>query len=346
MNCPRCGQPLAPNSAYCAYCHEPVAQADDYSAQYGYPAQQQPGYNQPGYGGYPQQNEYPQAGYGQPPYAQNQYPQVREYSPQQYGAGQQQANYGPNYGQTYGTPTGFQPAYGQARRPENYGPNPFIAALAALPGTVRGVFTKPGETLQGLVQQGDRFTGVIVLGVSLLFAFFSTMVGVGRLIPAEVLSSLLGISSGQVAPSVGGIAVVLRLLSTLLVSGVLLVYLCGFVKLRFSLELLTNLVAVTGLPLCLASILNLLLSLLSPYAGLMFTLCGLAVSFAYVGCIVRVMNPKLGSEGTVPIAICVAACTLLVFGLCALVGYGMVRGLLSNLVQPLMSMYGGNLFGL
>ena len=211
-NCPRCGQPLTPNSAYCAYCHEPVAQAGNYAAQYGYPGQPepgaaqpgfaqpgaaQPGYQQPGYN--PAQPSYPPQGYGQSGYPQGGYPQqappVQEYSPQQPYA---QPSYGPQYGQTYGTPRGFQPAYGAGRTAPS-GPNPFLVALRSLPQTVRGIVIKPGETLQTLVQNGDRFTGLILLAAGLLFAFFSTMIGMSRLLPAELLTSALGISAAQVA---------------------------------------------------------------------------------------------------------------------------------------------------
>ncbi len=315
MNCPRCGQPLAPNSAACAYCGEPVqttgrrtqARSQNYQQDYnsqqgGYPQ----GYNQPVYpqgysqqGGYPQQNGYPQqqGGYAQP----------------QQGYGYQQPGYGPQ--------GGYQQPYGNARPPR--GPNPFALAFQKLPKNFLGAFTKPGETLQAMVEAKDYVTGPLVLATSLLFAFLSTLIGMGRF-------SMMGMSFTTMAAGVGGIAALLRLLSSTVMIGTLILYLCALVKVRFSAPLLTASAAVTGMPLAVVSVLNVLVSLISPLIALALTVAGMAASLCGLAGVIRKMNPDPAKEKGLPVVICVSAAALLIFILCALILYGVAMGALSS----------------
>jgi hypothetical protein len=248
----------------------------------GYP--QAGGYQQ----GYPQAGGYPQ-GYGageaqQPVYAQG-------FDPSAYGRD--------SYGQQgYGSfPTGYQPAWSAYRAGGERGA--FLGALGNLPRVLVGMFRDVGDTLQGMMERSDVFTGGLVAGLSLLFTFLAAMVMTRGAIAMAFngLSSLFGISlagdaasmsqgvsyiAGKIAAPIGGIAALCQLFALVLPAAVVLTYLCAIRQVRFSYLLASNVVAVTTLPSIAAALLCMVFSLLSPVLGVLMLALGEVASYVLV----------------------------------------------------------------
>jgi len=325
MNCPKCGTLLPAGVTACPVCGAPLANAGGFS-----------GYHT---GGYQPQNN-------QPAYAQNGYG---------YGAAGPAAGAGNGYAQGYnGYPQGYQPVYGAyddgaARE------NEFLKAIANLPRVVRGAFRDPGETLRGMMERSDRYTGGVIAGLSLILTFLAAIL-VTR---GTVMSLLTGLSSlageplagdaasmsqgvnyiaGKMAASVGGIAALCQLLALVLPVAVALTYLCVVQKVRFSLLLASSLTAIVTLPSVAAALLCMVASLLSPYAGALMILLGLIASYTLLSALITWIT-GLPEQRLVPakIAVIGAAEVLkllffwLVGGALATAALNTVSGLISSM---------------
>jgi hypothetical protein len=274
MNCPNCGNVLPQGAPSCPACGMPQSTAQG-SASY---AQN---YCAIGYiGGNPQ-------GYAaHNPYAPGGNPQG--YDPAaagQAGYSQEQNSY----------PAGYRQAYNRYSAPPVHN-SEFISALANLPRVIRCLFADPGETLHGMMERKDRYTGAVVVGLSLLLTFLVTILMTRGVILAVFtsLSEWTGVSlaadeaslnqgvnyiAGKMAFSVGGIAALCQLLAILLPAAVALTYLCVVKKVRFSYQLASNFVAIVTLPSIAAALLCMLFSLLSPVPAVLMLVLGDVVSY-------------------------------------------------------------------
>lgn len=208
----------------------------------------------------------------------------------------QQPVYQQSYAQYQQTsyPPGYQQPYLYGQQPTRDG-SPLMTALSGLPHAFLDSFTKPAEVLRGLMERRDLITAPIVAGVVLLLSFLGGMVVLRSFISVifSAISALTGVSfastsasmnqgisyiAGRVAPAVGGIAVLCQLIAMAVMLAAFLVYVCAVCKVRFSVELALNFVAVTTLPTAAFALLAMLLSLLSPWLTVIVILCGMAVS--------------------------------------------------------------------
>ena len=264
MNCPKCGNLLPNGSAVCPVCGTPVTQA-----YRGYPTY--PGAGTPPTGqGYPTYTQTGNAGNGAQPQRNAGYP------PQGY------ANDSHGYGQSYGRTTRER--------------GDFLTAMGNLPHVIREVFIDPGETLRGMMDRSDRYTGAVVTALSLLLTFLAAILGMrsmisllyggftqlfGASLAGDAGSMNQGINYivGKMAASVGGIAAVCQLFAVIAPLAAALIYLCAFKKVRFSFLLASNLAAILTLPTIAASILCMLFSLVSPVLGGVMILLGTAASY-------------------------------------------------------------------
>lgn len=297
MNCPSCGTVLPQGTPVCPACGTPVSPMPDYTGyagQGGFGGGFDPTAYRQGYA-----QGYPQAGY------QNGYPpnyNTGSFAPQQpqYGQGFDPSAYGQNaYGQQNytGFPNGYQAAY------EGYRPvgerGAFLGALGYLPRVLSGMFRDPGDTLQGMMERADLYTGGVVAGLSLLLTFLCAMIMTRGTIAMAFggVTSLFGVSlagdaasmnqgisyiAGKIAASVGGIAALCQLFALVLPAAVALVYLCTIRRVRFSFLLASNMVAITTLPSIAASVLCMVFSLLSPVLGVLMLTLGQVVSYVLV----------------------------------------------------------------
>ena len=215
MNCPNCGTVLPNGAQSCPACGTFIPGVQDYNAfstqspySQGFdptafsgagtpPAQ---GYPQGGYapGAYPQAGGYSQNGYPQD-YGQNGYPQG--FDPMAYGYAQNGYD---------GYPQGYQPVYGRYNSPMG-DRGAFLGALSNLPRVLAGLFRDPGETLQGMMERNDLYTGSVVAGLSLLLTFLCAMGASGNVSASHISPCAYSgpASSGSVSASniaVGGIA--------------------------------------------------------------------------------------------------------------------------------------------
>ena len=346
MNCPNCGTVLPQGMQNCPACGTFLPGAQEYA-----------GYSQPT-GGYAQgfdpgaygQSGYPQ-GYSQPGYSQNGFSQG--YDPAAYT---QQGGYAPGfdpsaygYQQGYGGyPQGYQPVYGRYNTSALGDGSPLLSAVAMLPRVAVGVLQDPGETLQGMLERNDRFSGAIVAALSLLLTFLTAMVvthgGVSALLSG--LSSLFGLSlagdaasmnqgvsyiAGKIAVPVGGIAVLCQVFSMVFPAAVALVYLCAMRKVRFSFLLASNVVALATLPTVVASLLCMLGSLLSPFVGLALVFLGEVASYVILCTLIARITcvPEQRSALTKIAVICIAE--ILKLGFMQLIGGALLSGTLRTM---------------
>ncbi|MEA4929499.1 MAG: zinc ribbon domain-containing protein [Candidatus Limiplasma sp.] len=323
MNCPSCGAILPQGAQSCPACGAPLAAAQGYGGyapQYGgynqgfdptaYNQAFDPTYGQGGYntGGYPPVNGYPQTGY------------PTGYDTGAYGG----ANYGQGYDPTaYGYPQGYQPVYGNYRAPSGEH-GALLNALAYLPRVITGMFRDPMETLQGMLERNDVYTGGVVAGLSLLLTFLCAMLmtrsvislafgGLSGMLSAPLAADAASMNqgvnyiAGKIAGSLGGIAALCQLFALGFPAAVSMVYLCVMRKVRFSFALLSNVVAIVTLPSLAASLLCMLGSLLSPFIGLAVLLAGLIASYVLLCTLIACIAGKPEAQG-VPVKIAVV-CT-------------------------------------
>ena len=359
MNCPNCGTVLPNGAQSCPACGTFIPGVQDYNAfstqspySQGFdptafsgagtpPAQ---GYPQGGYapGAYPQAGGYSQNGYPQD-YGQNGYPQG--FDPMAYGYTQNGFD---------GYPQGYQPVYGRYNSPMG-DRGAFLGALSNLPRVLAGLFRDPGETLQGMMERNDLYTGSVVAGLSLLLTFLCAMTATHSVVSAALpgLSSLLGTPlagdatsmsqgvnyiAGKMAASVGGIAAFCQLIALVFPAVVTLVYLCVIRKVRFSFLLASNLVALMTLPSIAAAVLCMLGSLISPYVGLVPVFVGVIASDVLLCTLVaRITGIPEQQSAPVKIAlVCIAELLKIVFmqligGSLAVNALGTISGLIATM---------------
>ena len=172
----------------------------------------------------------------------------------------------------------------------------FSRAVSDLPQVVKGAFINPVGTLQGMIRREDRYTGGILLVLSLLFAFLAGMVLVRGILYA-LLSMMGGITgqqlaenaaslnqgvgylAGRVGVSIGGIAALCQLIAAVMPVAVTTVYLCVMRQVRCSFLLLSGLTAITVLPSLAALALASVFSLITPVLSLLSLLFGQVVGY-------------------------------------------------------------------
>lgn len=356
MNCPNCGAVLPQGAQSCPACGTFLAGTQDFSS-----------YNQ-SMGGYQQgfdpsayaRGNY-QQGYAQQGYPQNQYAQG--YDASSYGQGGYQQGFDPTaygYGQQQGYdgyPQGYQPVYGRynAAAGEH---SPLINALGNLPRVITGLFRDPAETLQGMMERNDLYSGGVIAGLSLLLTFLAAMI-VTRGAVSSLFAALSGFTgtplagdaasmnqginyiAGKVATPIGGIAALCQLFALMFPAAVSMVYLCVIRKVRFSFQLLSNFVALTTLPTLAAALLCMVGSLISPYVGLVMVLIGEVASYVILCTLVlRIAGlPEQFSVPTKIALICIAEVLKLLFML--LIGGALMSaalGTVSNLIGSMGSL--------
>ncbi|MDD3214644.1 MAG: zinc ribbon domain-containing protein, partial [Eubacteriales bacterium] len=244
MNCPKCGTVLADGANMCPVCGASLSAPQNYSAPQG-------GYDPTAYGGY----SYPNA-YGQPPYQQGGFDPM---------AGDQGGYASGGY------PQGYRQVYGRYNAPRREH-GEFLSTLGNLPRVITSMFRNPGETLHGMMDRNDKYTGGVTVVVTLLLTFFAAILVMRGAVWTVLagLSGLLGTSlagdaasmnqgvnyiAGKMGASVGGIAALCQLIAIIFPMAVALVYLCVVKKVRFSFLLASNLTAIVTLPTLGAAVL-------------------------------------------------------------------------------------------
>lgn len=330
MTCTHCGNMIPPGAAQCPICG---AQPDSPQAQEDFRFHQQ----------YPKSND-----------QQNMPPNGSEYGYSAEEPRDRQKQYATPAFHTYrkqmftGFPQNQQTKYqGQTRDSFNPG-GAFLRALSDLPQVVRSAFSNPTGALQGMIHRGDRYTGVMMVLLSLVFAFlagmilakgmlgslFSVMSGLTGLQLADSAASLnQGVSylAGKVAVPVGGIAAVCQLIAALIPAAVTMAYLSLLRQVRFSFLLLSGFTAVITLPNLLALVLAAVCSLISPYLSLLMLFFGQVVSYVLLCTMaVKIANPE--SSRTVPVQaalVCLSEFTKII--LIAVIGGAMMNGVVRTL---------------
>ena len=172
----------------------------------------------------------------------------------------------------------------------------FARAMSDLPQVVRGAFVDPMGTLQGFIRRDDRYTGGIMVVLSLILAFlagmiltkgalggvFSAMSGLTGVQLADSAASLnqgVGYLAGKVALPIGGIAAACQLIAALVPVVVTMAYLSLLRQVKFSFLLASGLTAIITLPNVLGLLLAAVFSLITPYLSLLVLFFGQVVSY-------------------------------------------------------------------
>jgi len=251
-----------------------------------------------------------------------------------------------------------QQANYQGQAHDSYSPgSAFMRALLDLPQVVKSAFTDPMGTLQGMIRREDRFSGGIVVLLSLIFAFlagmiltrsalgtlFSAMSGLTGLELADSTASLnQGVSylAGKIAAPVGGIAAVCQLIAALVPVVVTMAYLSLLKQLRFSFLLASGFTAIITLPNLLALVLASAFSLITPYLSLLTLFSGLVVSYVLLcNMTMQLVNPD--GERSVPVqSALVCLSELMKIILIAVIGGAMMSGVVRTLSSLTSSVSG------
>lgn len=239
-----------------------------------------------------------------------------------------------------------------------YGPGSgFARALSDLPQVVRGAFADPLGTLQGMMRRDDRFTGVIMVAISLILAFlagiiltngilgmlFSAMSGLTGLQLAQSAASLnqgVGYLAGKVGVSVGAVAAACQLVAALVPVIVTMAYLSLLRQMKFSFLLASGFTAIVTLPNVLGLLLAAVFSLITPYLSLLILFFGQIVSYVLL-CNMAVKLSDTGADRTVPLqAALVCLSELMKLILIAVVGGAMMGGVIRTLSSLTSSVSG------
>ena len=319
-------QPLTgfgtPKTARPSYPQQPAAPQN---SGFGQPVGQQPGYEQP----YPQQS-YPQ----QPPVQQ---PPVQQPPVQQPPTRQ---------------PTAQDYAY-QGQRVE--AANPVTELLSELPQVFRTCFTDPGGMLRTLVNRGDVITGPIVLAVTLVLVFLGGMAAVRGVVSIifRLITSLTGISlanstaalrqginyvAGQIAPAVGGIAVLCQLIAILVPVAVILVYLYLAHHLPINWVMALEMATVATTPTIPIALLGMLASMISPALAVFAMVLGMVVAYLQLGHMLDIILGGTDLQRLKAKMICFPIAVLLTLALVFLLGGNLSGNVFVHMISLLRNM--------
>lgn len=350
MNCPNCGATVAPGTMYCPICNANLNYAPQQQWAPNNPTFQ-PAYQQ----GYPQDFAPQQSWQQQAQQPVN--PGYMDYTAsmppvQTQGYSQQNASqYAAQNYQNYG-------GYQQQGYPQNYGyqqgvpASPLMSLLTELPRTFAGCFTQPGEVLRSLVERGDLLTCPIVVGVVLVVVFLGGMAAMRGVVSVlfGLIASLTGISlasdsasmqqginyiAGQVAPAVGGIAVLCQLIAIAVPVLVVLVYLCGVCKMPFSWHVTLGMVTVTTMPTVVFALLGMLLSFVSPWLCLLIMIVGIVIAYLQLSNMLNTITGIPDAQLLPAKMICFPIAILLTLALLWFVGGNLLGGVFQQMLSLL-----------
>ena len=347
MNCPNCGAMVAPGTMYCPICnaglgngytqqqqwaqntqsYQPVYQQgyqNDFAPQQNWQTMQNPVVN--GYADYTGRMQPVQQNYQQQGYAQQNY--------QAYG----QQGYAQNYGYQQQVPAQ---------------PNPLMTFLTELPRTFAGCFIRPGEVLRTMVERGDLITSPVVIGVVLVVVFLAGMSAMRGVVEVlfGLIASLTGVSlasnqasmqqginyiAGQVAPAVGGIAVLCQLIAIIVPLIVVVIYLCAVRRMPFSWHVILGMAAVTTMPTVIFALLSMLVSFVSPWLCLLTIIAGVVVAYLQLSNMLNTIVGGTDAQLLPAKMICFPLALLLTLAALWFVG----GNLMGNVFQHMLSLLG------
>lgn len=353
MRCTHCGSIIPPGVQRCPICGaspDSLQAQEDFRLHRQYPKMNPPAQTGIDFTAMPEENAgmpdpYAQPGANARPASEN----ANRYATPAFHTYRQQILTGPQQGR--------QAAYeGQSR--DSYNPGgAFSNTLSDLPQIARGAFTNPTATLQGMIRREDRFTGMLLLMLSVIFAFLAGMIlvkgalgsvfavagGVTGLQLADSAASLnqgVAYLAGKINVSVGGIAAVCQLIAAAVPVAVTALYLCLGRKVRFSFPLLNGLTAVAVLPNLAALVLASVLSLLTPYLSAFVLLCGQVTGYVMLCAVATQLIAVKPQRAVLTQTVLVCVSELLKILLIALIGGALLGGVLRTLSGLTNSMGG------
>ncbi len=343
MNCPNCGTVVAPGAQYCPMCNYALL-SPNYAPQQNWQQGAQP--YQPAYQQSYVQDFAPQQNWQQQPAQPGAVGGYTDYAPQN----QTYAQTYPQQG--YAQPTAQNYAY-QQQQAQPRQPNPLMNLLGEAPRLFLGSFTRPGEVLRTLVDRGDMVLSPIVVGVALVLVFLGGMAAMRGVVGLvfELIASLTGVSlasndasmrqginyiAGQVAPAVGGFAVLSQLIAMAVPQAVMTVYLCLKRKVPFSWTLVLGMIAVTTMPTLAVALLSMLASLVSPLLSLVVMIAGLVIAYLQMADLLHTILGGTAAALLPAKMVCFPVALILTLALLWLVG----GSLLGNVFQHMLSLLG------
>lgn len=337
MRCTHCGSIIPPGLTHCPICGTPI---DTRQVQQEY-------------------REYPKTDY-----QQGVPPSGREYGYAANEPSQPPKQYATPSFHTYRTQllTGApengrqSPFQGQPRDGYSSGGS-FSKTLSDLPGVVRGAFTGPADTLLGMVRREDRYTGGVVVLLSLILAFLTGMIMtrgvlgvlfsiVTDVTGAELADSAASLNQGvsylaaKISLPVGGVAAMCELIAVLMPLAVTMVYLSAMKQIRFSFVLVSGIAAIITLPHLFSLLLAAACSTITPYLSMLMLLFGQVFSYVLL-CNVITRLAALRPPRTVPVQatlICVSELTKVI--LIVVIGGALMTGVFRTLASLTNSVSG------
>lgn len=345
MNCPNCGAAVAPGTMYCPICNAGLGNSYAQQQQWAQHTQSyQPVYQQGYQNDFASQQNWQQHTMQTPVvngYTGRMQP-VQQQGYQQYAQQGYQGYPQQGYAQNYGY---------QQQMPAQ--PNPLMTFLTELPRTFGGCFTRPGEVLRTMVERGDLITSPIVIGVVLVVVFLAGMSAMRGVVEVlfGLIASLTGVSlasneasmqqginyiAGQVAPAVGGIAVLCQLLAIIVPLIVVVIYLCAVRRMPFSWHVILGMAAVTTMPTVAFALLGMLVSFVSPWLCLLTIIAGIVVAYMQLSNMLNTIVGGTDAQLLPAKMICFPLALLLTLAALWFVG----GNLMGNVFQHMLSLLG------
>lgn len=257
------------------------------------------------------------------------------------------------YGQQgYPQPTAQSYAYqGQLQQH----PNPVMALLSELPRMFLGCFTAPGQVLRTLVERGDVITGPMVLAVALVVVFLGGMAAMRGVVSVlfSFITSLTGISlagsssalrqgvnyiAGQIAPAVGGIAVLCQVIAIIIPVAVIMVYLYLVHHQQPNWMMALEMVTVTTMPTIAVALVAMVASMISPMLALVVMIVGIVIAYLQLSHMLSTLLGGTPEQELLVKLICFPIALLLTLGLIYLLGGNLMSGVFQHMISLLGNM--------
>lgn len=257
------------------------------------------------------------------------------------------------YGQQgYPQPTAQSYAYqGQLQQH----PNPVMALLSELPRMFLGCFTAPGQVLRTLVERGDVITGPMVLAVALVVVFLGGMAAMRGVVSVlfSFITSLTGISlagsssalrqgvnyiAGQIAPAVGGIAVLCQVIAIIIPVAVIMVYLYLVHRQQPNWMMALEMVTVTTMPTIAVALVTMVASMISPMLALVVMIVGIVIAYLQLSHMLSTLLGGTPEQELLVKLICFPIALLLTLGLIYLLGGNLMSGVFQHMISLLGNM--------
>ena len=332
------------------YTQQTAAQPGGYASQdYNQQSYGQQGYSQQGY---TRQNAAAQpGGYASQDYNQQSYGQ-QEYNRQGYTQQTAATQSGSDARQNAAPQATAQDYADQGQRKQS---GQVSTLLSELPGVLKQSYTAPDQLLWTLFNRNDVVIGPIVLAVTLVVVFLGAMAAVRGVVSVifRLITALTGINlanstaalrksidyvAGQIAPAVGGIAVLCQIIAIVVPVAVVLLYIYLVHRRRIKWIAALEMITVTTATTIPVALLGMLASMVSPILAVFTMVLGNVIAYLQVGPMLDIVLGGTEQERRNAKMVCIPIAVLLTLALVLGLGGNLSGNVFVHMISLLRNM--------